>query len=117
MKRILIVDDDFKIRRVYCDLLTSEGYEVGMAKSAEEATEILLRQNFDVVLLDINMPDIDGTVMREVLEAYDESLKIIVSSVYPVERQKRLILKAHDYYDKAQSTGLLIGKIKELVKD
>lgn len=116
MKHILIVDDDPNIRRVYEELLKSEGFAVDAAKSAEEATEYLLRNVVDLVLLDINMPDINGVTMREVLEEYDNRLKVIIASVYPVSLQQRWIKKANDYFDKSQSTEVLLNKIHQILK-
>ncbi len=116
MKRILIVDDDPNIRRVYEELLSSEGFSVDSAKSAEEATEFLIRKTVDLVLLDINMPDINGVTMREVLEEYDDRLKVIVASVYPVSLQQRWIKKAGGYFDKSQGTEVLLNKIRQILE-
>lgn len=115
MKKILVVDDDAGIRMMYGGLLKSEGYEVSKAKSAEEATEFLLRGNYDLVLLDINMPEVDGAVMKEVIDECNRGIKVLVASVYPLETQRKLIVEADDYYDKARGTTLLLGKIHTLI--
>ncbi len=116
MKKILLVDDDSSIRGMYRGLLKSEGYEVHEAASAEAATEFLLHNKVQLILLDINMPEINGgAVMKEVIDEYGRDSKVIVASVYPIERQKRLILEADDYYDKAQSAELLLTKIHILI--
>src|SRR4029077_6296364 len=54
--RILVVDDDPQIRRVMRAALTTHGYEVGDARSGDEALDQLRSAAFDLVLLDINLP-------------------------------------------------------------
>ena len=58
--RILVVDDDPQIRRVMRVTLTGQGYEVDDAKSGDAALEKLREERFDLVLLDMNMPGLDG---------------------------------------------------------
>ncbi len=115
MIRILLVDDDPSIQRTYGKFLKGEGYEVYQAEDAEIATELLLRHTFDLVLLDINMPGLDGTVMREVIDTYDENLKVVVSSVYPLSEQRKRIVKADDYFDKSHGTEWLKRIIRNVL--
>lgn len=112
MKKILVLDDEERIRDIYVKILTSEGYLVRAAPSAIDAYEILKRENFDLMLLDIKMSKVNGSVMYDVIEQFHKNLKVIVSSVYPLNVQKRVIPGAYDYYDKSQGIGLLIRKIK-----
>ncbi len=58
--RILVVDDEDDIRHLIREILEEEGYEVSLAGSAEEARELRSRHLFELVLLDIWMPDTDG---------------------------------------------------------
>jgi DNA-binding response OmpR family regulator len=117
MKRILIIDDEQKIGQSYTMLLSEEGFEVKHASSAQEATNLLIREHFDLVLLDINMPEVDGKVMYEVVREYDRHMKVIVLSVYPVEEQVQSILGASAYHDKAQGADILVAKIKGVLGD
>ncbi len=110
-KLILVVDDERKIGDIYTDWLGSLGYRVIYAGCAEEATEILIRQNVDLILLDLNMPGINGDYFYEVLQEYGGGSKVIVSSVYPIEIQKRRIPDADDYFDKSHGIYDLITKI------
>jgi len=116
MKRILIIDDEPKIRRLYSSLLSSEGFSVFEARDAEEATSVLIAMQVDLVLLDIKMPEVDGAMMREVLEECDSQLKVIVASVYPLDEQKRRIPGAEDYFDKAQGTDVLLAKVRKALE-
>lgn len=115
MRKILIIDDEQKIGQSYASLLSEEGYEVKHASSAQAATNLLIREPFDLILLDISMPEVDGKVMYEVVREYDRDIKVIVSSVYPVEDQVQSILGASAYHNKAQGVDLLLEKIKEVL--
>jgi len=117
MKKILIIDDERRIGQSYMALLSEEGFEAKHASSAQEATNLLIREHFDLVLLDINMPEVDGKVMYEVIREYDRQMKVIVSSVYPVEDQIQSILGASAYHNKSQGVDILIAKIKQVLDD
>lgn len=115
MKRILIIDDEQRIGQSYTRLLSEEGFEVKHVSNAQEATNLLIREHFDLVLLDINMPEVDGKVMYEVIREYDRNMKVIVSSVYPIEDQIQSILGASAYHNKSQGVDILVTKIKEVL--
>ncbi|MCM8813069.1 MAG: response regulator [Candidatus Omnitrophica bacterium] len=115
MKKILIIDDEPKIGQSYVRLLAEEGYTVKYALSAQAATNLMIREPFDLVLLDINMPEVDGKVMYEVVREYDRDLKVIVSSVHSIEDQIVGIPGATAYHNKAQGVEQLLTKIKEVL--
>jgi len=117
MKKFLLLMNEQKIGQSYAELLSEEGYEVKHAKSAQEATTLLIREHFDLILLDINMPEVDGKVMYEVVREYDRNMKVIVSSVYPVEDQVQSILGASAYHNKSQGVDSLLEKIKEVLNE
>ena len=58
--KLLIIDDEKDIRDSLKDILIDEGYEIHLAANAAEAKKIKLSKAFDLILLDIWMPDIDG---------------------------------------------------------
>jgi len=115
LKKILIIDDEQRIGQSYTRLLSEEGFEAKYASGAKEATNFLIREPFDLVLLDINMPEVDGKAMYEVVREYDRHMKVIVSSVYPIEDQIQSILGASAYHNKSQGVDILVAKIKEVL--
>jgi DNA-binding response OmpR family regulator len=117
MKTILIVDDEKKILNVYGKILCKEGFNILKSANAQEAHEMLLKNHIDLVLLDINMPKVDGSVLYELLEMFFKETKVLVASVYPLEDQKMLIKGAIDYYDKSDSLKVLIQKVKAVLYD
>ncbi len=80
---------------------------------AIEAYNILLTEKVDLILLDIKMPRVDGSEMYDIIKLFHSGSKVIVSSVYPLDEQKRIIAEAEDYYDKSQGTSILLSKINK----
>ena len=78
--RILVVDDEQPIREVIQEFLTREGYHVDIAGDGLEAVKKLLQQEFDLVITDLSMPNLDGFgVIKEAL-ALQPTLSVIVLS-------------------------------------
>ncbi len=115
MKTILVVDDEERIRNVYVKILQREGFNLLEAATANDACELLLRNSVDLILLDINMVEVDGTILYEIAQSFHKKTKVIVSSVYPLEDQKILIKDATDYYDKSDSIKVLVQKVNAIM--
>ena len=116
MRKILVVDDDRQIREIYRRVLEIEGYPTAEAGDWEAVTEALLEHpDIGLILLDIHMPDVSGDVVYRVARLHDPHIRVIVSSVYPLDEQKRIILKADDYFDKSEGTGLLVRKVRQVL--
>jgi DNA-binding response OmpR family regulator len=77
-KRILVVDDQTEILDVTALVLESAGYDTSKANSGDEALERLARESFDLVLLDINMPGMDGWETLRLLRADDQLDQVVV---------------------------------------
>jgi DNA-binding response OmpR family regulator len=115
MKTILIIDDEKKIMSMYGKVLCREGFNILKASDAEQAHEMLMNNHVDLVLLDINMPKVDGTVISDIVDVFFKKTKVIVASVYPLEDQQLLIKGAADYYDKSDNLKTLIQKVKTVL--
>jgi DNA-binding response OmpR family regulator len=87
MKKILLVDDEESIHLLYREELEEDGYEVHSALSGEEALEQLSIISPDLVILDINMPGINGIdVLRRMKEMHPQ-LPVILCSAYQEFKQ------------------------------
>jgi two-component system nitrogen regulation response regulator NtrX len=69
-KKILIIDDEKSIRHTLRDILEYEKYEIDEAENGKVGLDLLIKKEFDIVLCDIKMPEMDGL---EVLEKAQES--------------------------------------------
>ena len=116
MKKILIVDDEVRIRDIYVRMFVPEGIIVRVAANAGEAVNILIREGVDLILLDIGMPNIDGRVAFDIIKEYDPQARIIISSVYPIEKQKTMIPGAEDYFDKSEGPIWLLKKVLDALQ-
>ena len=79
---ILVVDDERNILTSVSRALGLEGYEVEVAGSAEVALEKLSKQTFDAILLDVQLPGIDGLEMLDELQKLDSDTEVDVSGAY-----------------------------------
>ncbi|HYA26435.1 MAG TPA: response regulator [Thermodesulfovibrionales bacterium] len=80
--KILIVDDDQHIRRLYKEELEEDGYEVVVAATGTEALELFEKENPDLVTLDILMPDIDGIKLLRQMKEKKPRIPIVMSTAY-----------------------------------
>ncbi len=115
--RILVVDDQGQIRRFMRTTLTGAGYEVGDAKTGEEALEKLRAFRPDLVLLDVNMPGLGGlAVCREIRS--DANVAIIMLTVRNSEGDKVATLDAgaDDFVTKPFSTTELLARIRAALR-
>lgn len=115
--RILIVEDDKSITNLLTAVLRANHYEVLSAAGAMEAESLISSQCPDLVLLDLGLPDADGTKVIEFVRAYS-SLPIIVLSARGQEKDKvtALDLGADDYVVKPFSTPELLARIRTALR-
>ena len=111
--RVLVVDDDPQIRRVLRSTLAARGYEVRDARSGEEALEILRRDRYDLVLLDVNMPGMSGLEACRAIRMSSD-IAIIMLTVSDAEEDKVAALDAgaDDYVTKPFGTPELLARMR-----
>ena len=100
--RILIVDDEEVVRHSFTRALATTNCQVKAVSSWTQVAEALRAEPFDVVLLDLRMPDVDGiTVLRAVKQRWPESEVIIITGYPTIETAKEAVaLGAYDYLAK-----------------
>ena len=97
--KILVVDDEEVVRRSYLRSLAGPHCKVAAASNGEEALHAMERDAFDVVLLDLRMPGMDGiTVLRKIKEKWPECEAVVITGYPSIESAKEAVrLGAHNY--------------------
>ena len=119
-KKILVVDDEKDITESLIMLLDNEGYKVTAVNSGKEALQLLQKEKFDLVLLDILMPEMSGNEVGERIRKNPKTKdqKIVFLTVVTLgEAGKAMIhkLKPVDYIQKPFSTADFRNRIKKLL--
>ena len=86
-KKILVVDDEKGIRFLLSEVLLNQGFEVCMAKDGQESLDQLEKDNFDLVITDINMPRMDGIAMLKTMKKSGRREKVIVMTANPSDKR------------------------------
>lgn len=117
MQKILIVEDDLAIQALLHDFIQEAGYEVTLASDGVEALSYFSERGFDLVLLDIMLPKIDGYGVCEVIRRKSNIPIVMLTALDAEENQiKGLDLEADDYITKPFSMSVLIRKIAAILR-
>jgi len=120
-QRILVVDDNLINLKLAADLLEFEGYEVLRAGNAAQAQEAIGRAPPDLILMDIQMPGMDGLTLTRKLKADSLTRGIVIvamtSFAMKGDEQKALDAGCDGYITKPIDTRKLPGQVARLLKD
>jgi len=118
-KRILVVEDQEDNRRILRDLLTSAGYEIIQAENGEEALAAAARERPDLILMDIQLPLLDGYEATRRIKSNPglRAIPIIVVTSYALsgDEGKARAAGCDAYVTKPYSPRVLLAKIREYV--
>ncbi|SEQ91052.1 response regulator transcription factor [Lentzea albida] len=115
--RVLLVEDDERIRQALCLALSDEGFNVGEAGSGEEALPRLEAEPFDVVLVDLTLPGMDGLeVVRTLRERGDLPIIVVTARTDARDVIAGLEAGADDYVTKPFLAGVLAARVRALVR-
>ena len=116
--RILVVDDDENIRTVFKMNLESRGYMVDTAADGQEALEKSRRRFYNLAILDIKLPDVEGTdLLKELGEILPNMKRIIVTGFPTLQNAIKAVNDGADsYIMKPVKMDVLIEKIEELLR-
>jgi DNA-binding NtrC family response regulator len=101
-EKVLIVDDEAKIREYFSDFLKHEGFQVSTAKNGEIAIDMINQDYYDVALIDLNMPKVDGMeVLKHLVQHSPESIGIILTGYATIRNAVEAMKSgAFDYLSK-----------------
>ena len=102
LAKVLVVDDEPEVRQVLHEFLASRGYDVVQAGSGAEALALLAREPLDLILLDVNMPGMDGVETLKRITALESPVPVIMVTANSDIglTSKLLALGAADYIPK-----------------
>lgn len=114
--RVLIAEDDQQVARLLRFKLEKEGFTVGWAEDGEKALELVLGEDWDVLLLDIMMPVFDGFHVLKKVREQKNALPVIILSAKGQEKDilHGLELGANDYISKPFRPAEVVARIKRL---
>jgi CheY-like chemotaxis protein len=119
IKVILVVDDNSDHRKGFRILLENSGYSVVECNSGKEALRTLEKTNFDLMTLDLSMPDVDGFEVLRVVRSKHPELKVVVVSGFlqGSMNEAAKMLGAAVTLDKTVAADLLLPVVQGLLKN
>ena len=117
MQKILVVEDDLDIQELLKNFLQEAGYSIVLANDGVEALSIFSDVQFDLILLDIMLPKIDGFAVCELIRKQSQVPIIMLTALNGEEEQIRgLDMQVDDYITKPFSIPVLIRKIAAVLR-
>lgn len=118
MAKLIVVDDEKKIREALRDILEYEGYDVDMATNGEEGFDLIMKNNYDVALCDIRMPKMDGLELLLKVGEVGKNTQFVMISAYgnienAVEATKR---GAFDFIVKPPDLNRLLVTVRNAIE-
>ena len=116
---ILVVDDDEVILMSFARILEKDGYDVETAATAHEAIKRCKNGSYDLALLDIRLPDMDGTQLLKELHAVSDTMIIIMVTGYASldNALQSLLLEANAYITKPVDPPELLKVVAEALSE
>jgi DNA-binding response OmpR family regulator len=116
-RRILVIDDDKSILRSFTRILQKNGYEVAIAETGKEALEKAETGHYDLALVDVRLPDMDGTdLLPKMQKTMRETIKIMITGFPSLENGVKALDEGADaYLVKPVKPKDLLALIKEKI--
>jgi len=112
-KKILIIEDDADIAAIERDYLEISGYEVEICATGSDGMEKSLSGNFDLIILDIMLPEMDGfEVCKNIRDKVDIPIMMLTARKSDIDKIRGLGFGADDYIEKPFSPSVLVARVK-----
>lgn len=115
MAKLLIVEDEENLRDLYAEELEESGYEVERASNGKEAIDLVRKKDFDLVIMDIRMPEMDGIETLGKVISLERKIPVIIYTAYSNYKSNFMTWTADAYLTKSSNLDELKGKISELI--
>ncbi len=115
--KILIIDDDKKLCRLVQEYLEPVGFQVSAAHSGAEGLTLVREENFDALILDVMMPDMDGLdVLRQLRQESNVPVLMFTARGDEMDRIVGLEMGADDYIPKTFSSRELLARLRAVIR-
>lgn len=115
MPKLLIVEDEENLRDLYEEDLIDAGYEVEKASNGKEAMDLVKNGSFDLIIMDIRMPEMDGIETLGKVITMDKKIPVIIYTAYSNYKSNFMTWTADAYLTKSSNLDELKKKISELL--
>jgi len=116
-QRVLLIEDDARLAEMVSEYLGGAGFDISRVASGAAALERLARQPYDVLVLDLTLPDIDGLeVCRRLRAKWDTPVLMLTARGEPMDRVVGLELGADDYLPKPFEPRELLARLRALLR-
>lgn len=113
MSKVLIVEDEDAIAEIERDYLELSGFDVTLASDGKEGLDIALKEDFDIIILDIMLPGMDGfDICKEIRKEKDISIIMVSAKKEDIDKIRGLGIGADDYMTKPFSPSELVARVK-----
>ncbi len=117
MNHILVIEDETKIQQIIADYFKLEGFNVTLASDGYEGWSLFEEGNFDLVILDVMMPEMDGwSVCKRIRKISDVPIIMLTARSEEDDKLMGFELKADEYVTKPFSPKVLVARAKMLLK-
>lgn len=117
VSKILVVDDDRDIANLICDILEDEGFETFKAFTGDTALEKIQNQRFDLIILDIMLPNLSGTdILKKVRDDIKTPILLLTAKSKSIDKVLSFELGADDYITKPFDTYELAARVKAHIR-
>ncbi|XOB65755.1 response regulator [Deferribacteres bacterium DY0037] len=116
-KKILIIDDEEHIRAHYTELLTEKGFEVSSAVDGTSGVATFKEGEFDLVLLDVNMPDKSGLEVLKEIKYIKDTQVVFLLTAFDEYKRNFASLYAEEYFTKDKKVDILLRRIAEHLEE
>lgn len=115
---ILVVEDDIKLNKLFCTVLTRHDYRAFSAENGDEALEVLDREHIDLIICDIMMPNMDGYELTKTLREAKYNLPVLMVTAKDQfeDKQKGFLIGVDDYMVKPVDVNEMVLRVGALLR-